>query len=129
MRIISLFWAVVYNTGYLLLLVGWLSEIYMLPLGADDPFANVGLIDVVFNMTMVYNSVLHAPIYVLNVGIIWKEFMMLIFNLGDIVGGPENRYALTWKFASEELWDDLWIFDPLRAFPKLYGILFKERMS
>lgn len=112
--------------GYLLLLFGWLSETFMLPLDQDDPFANVGLADVVFNMMMVYNSVLHAPIYVLNVGIIWKEMMMLVFNAVGWFSGPESQYALTWKFASEELWDDLWIFDPFRSLPKLYGFLFKH---
>jgi len=127
-RILSAFWAVAYNLGYLILLFGWLSETFMLPLDQDDPFANVGFADVVFNMMMVYNSVLHAPIYVLNVGIIWKEFMMLIFNAAGWIS-PEGRYALTWKFASEELWDDLWIFDPFRFIPKLYEILFKARLG
>jgi hypothetical protein len=111
------------------LLLGWLSEIFLLPLEQDDPFANIGLVDVVVNMMMVYNSVLHAPIFVLNAGIVWKECMMLLFNALSSIGGPESRYALTWKYASAELWDDLWIFDPFRLVPRLYALIFKARLG
>ena len=128
-RILSWFWAVAYNLGYLTLLMGWLSEIFVLPLEEDEPFANIGLLDVTLNMMMVYNSILHAPIFVLNAGIIWKESMMLLFNLQGWIQGPESRYALTWKYASDELWDDLWIFDPFRFVPKLYALIFKARLG
>jgi len=128
-RILSLFGAVVYNSVYLTFLFGWLSEIFVLPIEEDDPFAEIGIFDVVANMMMVYNSILHAPIFVLNAGIIWKESVMLLFNSSLWIAGPESKYALTWKFASEEIWDDLWIFDPFRFVPRLWRLVFKEHMS
>jgi len=72
--------AVFYNISYLTVLFGWLSETFMLPLAEDEPFKNIGLLDVVFNMMMVYQSVLQAPIYVLNAGIIVKEEWMIMFQ-------------------------------------------------
>jgi len=101
----------------------------MLPWGEEDPYANIGVADVVINMMMVYNAVLHSGIYILNVGIIWKEEMMLIFQGAEWISGPESRYALTWKNAREELWDDLWIFDPFRFVPRIYALIFKARLG
>jgi hypothetical protein len=97
---------------------------------ADDSQINrIGFLDVIVNMTCIYNTIMHWPIFLLNFGIVWKELQMILLDGLTSIGGPESRYALTWKHASQELWDDLWMFDPLRAVPKIFALLFKVRIS
>ena len=54
---------------------------------------------------------------------------MIVINKLTTIGGPESRYALTWKHASEELWEELWMFDPSRAIPRLLALIFKKRIT
>merc|ERR1712127_624848 len=99
----------VYNAGYFTLLVAWLTEVYYLPFQGEEEIEKMGALDVFLNMFFVYNSVLHAPICILNAAIIFKEALMLIWFviINDPVSGGTSDYALSWGRAREALWDDL----------------------
>ena len=126
-RLFSVMAAIWYNLAYFTFLVAWLSEVYFLPFVDEEEIAKMGAVDVFINMFFVYNSVLHAPVCILNAAIIFKEALMLIWFviINDPVSGGTSEYALSWTRAREALWDDLWFFDPVRFLPKLIWYIFK----
>jgi len=119
--------AMAYNAAYFTFLFLWLTEVYYLPFQADEELAKMGALDIFINMFFVYNSVLHAPVCVLNAAIIFKELLMLVWSIitNDPITGGTSQYALNWKHAKEALWDDLWWLDPMRSLPKIIWYVFK----
>ena len=72
-RIGSFISAWVYNAIYFTGLIAWGSEMLVLPMKGDDYLDEMSVIDVVLNMTFVYNAIQHAPIAFINIVIILKE--------------------------------------------------------
>lgn len=96
-RFFSVGCAFVYNWFYIFFLIMWLTEVYWIPFQDEEEAEKMGALDIFMNMFFVYNSVLHAPVYVVNCAIMFKEFLLLAWSL--ITSDPinsESRYALNW---------------------------------
>lgn len=92
-RIASFISAWIYNSIYFISLIAWGSEMLLLPLKGDDYLDEMSVIDVVMNMTFVYNSIQHAPICFINIVIILKEIQIWIY---EFITGGDNYFALSW---------------------------------
>jgi len=97
-RLLSVTAAIAYNFVYFTFLFAWFTEVYFLPFADDTELEKMGAIDIFVNMFFVYNSVLHAPVYLLNEGIICKELLMLLWSVitSDPISGGTSKYALNW---------------------------------
>ena len=71
LRVISVVSAFLYNVFYLFSLGNWLWEIFF----ADKTYLDdaSGAIDIIWNMMVVYNLIVHFPIVPMNVALILKE--------------------------------------------------------
>ena len=74
LRVISVLSALSYNIFFIASLINWLWEIYF----ADKSYLDdaSGPIDMIINMLIVYNLVLHFPIVPMNAAIIFKEIQL-----------------------------------------------------
>lgn len=74
LRVISVLSALFYNIFFFGSLINWLYEIYF----ADKSYldSTSGPIDLIINMLVVYNIVLHFPIVPMNLAIIFKEIQL-----------------------------------------------------
>ena len=71
LRVISLLSAILYNLFYFFTFGNWIWELYF----ADKSYldTNSGPIDLLINMLVFYNLILHFPIVPMNLAIILKE--------------------------------------------------------
>ena len=74
LRVISVLSAFLYNLFYIFSFANWVWELYF----ADKSYldSTSGPIDILFNMIVVYNLVLHFPIVPMNLAIILKEIQL-----------------------------------------------------
>ena len=85
LRVISVTSAFLYNVFYFFSLGNWIWEIFF----ADKSYLDdaSGAIDVIWNMMIVYNLIVHFPIVPMNIAMIVKEIQMQVFQL---IGDPNS---------------------------------------
>ena len=60
----------------------------------DDVYENYKLMDVMTDMFLVYNTIMHFPIALTGLVLIWKEVEMNIYQLVTTTGPAD--YQLSW---------------------------------
>jgi len=107
--------AIFYNFAYFLMLADWFYNVYGL---TDQQIDNLGALDMLMNMFFIYNSILHSGIVIVNNVIIFKEIELEFYQL--VKGNMSAEYALSIDLAYESLNEDLWFFNPLKVFDRIY---------
>lgn len=113
-RFFGLLGALYYNLLFLGIGIEWYRELY---LEDEATYESYEVGDVLFNMFLIYNVILHFPVVFVNGFIITKEltleFWQFLSSLDEEGGDPEiNDLALGfWDLLN--IWDDsLWFLDP-----------------
>ena len=120
MRWWSIFAATVYNTIYFGLLFGWIIQTYTLP---EQEMEEVGTIDILLNMFFLYNTIIHAPMALINIGIIIKEIELQFYQISR--GTEGSDYNLSFKKAEEKFNKNLWFMNPVMVFQRAWYAIFR----
>ena len=111
-RFFSLLFAIYYNMIFGGIFLEWYRELY---LEDEQSYEQYDVVDVLFNMFLVYNVILHFPVVFVNGFIIMKEVSLEFWQF--LVGTDENGNATNdmalgfWDMVN--LMDDtMWFIDP-----------------
>jgi len=97
------------------MLADWFYNIYALD---EEKIEELGALDMLMNMFFIYNSILHSGIVIVNFVIIFKELEISFYQL--VKGNMDEEYALSVDLAYQSLTEDLWMFNPLMVFDRIY---------
>lgn len=122
-RFFSLLAAIYYNLFFGGIIFEWYRELYLEDYETYDAYE---VADVLLNMFLVYNVILHFPVVIVNAFIIFKEFSLEFwqFLLGDD-GDPSNDMALGFWDIVNLMDDTLWFINPMTWIEYLAEIFIK----
>ena len=90
-RYLSILCASIYNLFILSDISSWVLDLYAIP---EETMQHANLMDVVFNMFLVYNAILHSSVVVVNTAIIAKEIELVFYQLARNTGHVIEGYTL-----------------------------------
>lgn len=109
-RFFSLLAAIYYNFIFAGVIFEWYRELY---LESNKQYNNYDVVDVLVNMFLVYNVILHFPVVIVNCFIIFKEGSLEFWQfLKEDDGDPTNDMALGFWDLTNMMDDTLWYINP-----------------
>jgi len=108
-RFFSLLAAVYYNFWFGLILFEWGRELWL-----ETDKQKYEVIDILVNMFLIYNCILHFPVMIVNGFIITKELSLEFwqFLFPDNDGDVSNDMAIGWTDMALAMDDSLWFINP-----------------
>jgi len=122
-RFFGLLGAIYYNLIFTGIFMEWYRELY---LEDENTYKQYDVVDVLFNMFLVYNVILHFPVLFVNSFIIFKEISLEFwqFLLGsDEEGNEYNDMALGFWDIVNLMDETLWFIDPRTWINYALGVL------
>ena len=90
-RYLSILSGSIYNLFIISDISSWLLDLYAIP---EETMNHVNMLDVLFNMFLVYNAILHSSIVIINSAIIAKEIELVFYQLARNTGHVIEGYTL-----------------------------------
>lgn len=110
-RFFTLLFALYYNFFFLCIIGEWFRELYF---EFDWEYESYEAIDVIVNMFLIYNVILHFPVVLVNGFIISKEMWLEVFQfLADPTGENGLDMAIGFWDLVNLMDDTLWFLNPL----------------